>query len=104
MGTKPIYVGIDLKKTGENITRMRENSGLSVKDIQEYMGLSEPQAVYKWQRGETIPSLEHLKILSLVCQVLIDDIIVWIIPPSAEVASGHCTSSSMTRDFSRDKL
>ena len=40
---------IDMTATGINITRMRINAGLTVKDLQDVFGFSTPQAIYKWQ-------------------------------------------------------
>lgn len=78
MQRDPIYVGIDLKRTGENIALLRDANGLTVKDIQEYMGLGEPRAIYNWLHGRSLPSVEHLRILNLIFGVHIEDIVVWI--------------------------
>lgn len=42
---------IDMAVTGMNITRLRINAGLSVKDLADIFGFATPQAVYKWQHG-----------------------------------------------------
>ena len=52
------YPVIDLPATGENILRMRESRGLSVRDLQQFFGFDAPQAIYKWQRGQTLPSVD----------------------------------------------
>jgi len=39
---------IDLIETGKNITRLRKEKGLSVKDLQKIFGFTTPQAIYKW--------------------------------------------------------
>ena len=38
---------IDMAATGMNITRLRINAGLSVKDLADIFGFATPQAVYK---------------------------------------------------------
>ena len=38
---------IDMTATGINITRLRVNAGLTVKDLQDIFGFSTPQAIYK---------------------------------------------------------
>ena len=43
---------IDMVATGENISRLREEAGLTVKDLQNIFGFATPQAVYKWQHGD----------------------------------------------------
>ena len=45
------YPVIDPVATGENIVRLRQERGLSVRDLQAFFGFEEPQAIYKWQRG-----------------------------------------------------
>ena len=73
MNTIPV---IDLTATGVNITRLRVNAGLTVKDLQDIFGFSTPQAIYKWQRGEAMPTLDNLVVLAAVFGVAIDDILV----------------------------
>lgn len=68
---------IDMPATGLNISRLREEAGLSVKELQAKMELASPQAIYKWQHGETIPSVDNLIILADVLGVSMDEIIVW---------------------------
>ena len=68
---------IDMAATGRNIACLRENAGLSVKELQEKMELASPQAIYKWQSGETIPSLDNLIILADVLGVSMDESAVW---------------------------
>ena len=67
---------IDMVATGRNITRLRENAGLSVRDIQNIFGFATPQAVYKWQRGNAMPTIDNLVVLSAVFGVTIDEILV----------------------------
>ena len=67
---------IDLKATGKNISRLRRSSGLSVREIQGALGLTAPQAIYKWQRGESLPSVDNLLALSILFGVSMDDILV----------------------------
>ncbi len=47
---------IDMAATGRNIARMRQNAGLTVKDLQNFFGFATPQAIYKWQHGTAMPS------------------------------------------------
>ena len=67
---------IDPVATGENIQRLRREKGLSVKDLQKFFGFEEPQAIYKWQRGKSLPSVDNLYALSSLLGVSMDDIIV----------------------------
>ena len=68
---------IDMTATGINITRLRVNTGLSVKDLQDIFGFSTPQAIYKWQRGTALPTVDNLVVLAAVFGVKIDDILIF---------------------------
>ena len=67
---------IDMTATGNNIVRLRKRAGLTVKNIQDILGLNNPQAIYAWQRGQAMPTIDNLVILAAVLNVKIDDIIV----------------------------
>ena len=67
---------IDMSATGINITRLRRNAGLTVKDIQDIFGFSTPQAIYKWQRGTALPTVDNLVVLAAVFGVTVDKILV----------------------------
>ena len=68
---------IDLTATGINITRLRIIAGLTVRDLQDIFGFSTPQAIYKWQRGTALPTVDNLAVLAAIFGVKIDDIIVF---------------------------
>ena len=68
---------IDLAATGLNIARLRVRAGLRVRDLQDIFGFGTPQAIYKWQRGDTLPTVDNLAVLAAVCGVRIDDILVF---------------------------
>ena len=67
---------IDLVATGANITRLRKAAGLSVRDVQVLLGLSAPQAIYKWQAGDALPTVDNLLVLASILGVKMDDIII----------------------------
>ena len=67
---------IDLAATGKNITRLREARGLSVTDVQRYFGFEAPQAIYKWQKGKSLPSVDNLFALSYLLEVPLDELLV----------------------------
>ena len=68
---------INMTATGNNITRLRINVGLTVKDLQDIFGFSTPQAIYKWQRGTALPTVDNLVVLAAVFGVKIDDILIF---------------------------
>lgn len=67
---------IDPVATGQNILSLRKEKGLSVKDLQAYFGFEEPQAIYRWQYGKTLPSVDNLYALSALLDVPMERILV----------------------------
>ena len=67
---------IDLARTGANIARLRREAGLSVRELQNVFGFNSPQAIYKWQNGATLPTVDNLLVLASVFSVRVEDIIV----------------------------
>lgn len=67
---------IDMVGTGQNIVTLRKAAGVSVKDLQDVFGFATPQAIYKWQHGTALPTIDNLVILAAVLGVKIDDILV----------------------------
>jgi transcriptional regulator with XRE-family HTH domain len=57
MGTRPEY---DFKIIGRNLRRLRIRQKLSVEDVREYMQLGTVQAIYKWERGDSLPQADSL--------------------------------------------
>ena len=74
---------IDMVRTGQNIGRLRKQAGLSVRDLQDIFGFATPQAIYKWQQGVALPTIDNLVVLAAVLQVRMDDILVT--DPAAQV-------------------
>ncbi len=66
---------IDMVRTGQNIARFRQQSGMSVRDLQDVFGFATPQAIYKWQHGTSMPTIDNLLVLAMVFQVHMDDIV-----------------------------
>ena len=75
---------IDMVRTGQNIGRLRKQAGLSVRDLQDVFGFATPQAIYKWQRGVALPTIDNLVVLAAVLQVRLDDILV-MTDPAAQI-------------------
>ena len=67
---------IDMIRTGQNIASLRRQAGLSVRDLQDIFGFATPQAIYKWQQGVALPTIDNLVVLAAVLQVRLDDILV----------------------------
>lgn len=67
---------INVAATGANITKMRKDAGLTVKDLQNIFGFGTPQAIYKWQNGTALPTVDNLVVLAAVFGCRIGDILV----------------------------
>ena len=68
---------INTTATGNNIMRLRIKAGITVKELQDIFGFSTPQAIYKWQRGTAMPTLDNMVVLAAVFGVTIDEILVF---------------------------
>ena len=66
---------VDTVATGRNIDRLRVEAGLSVRDMQTVFGFAAPQAIYKWIRGASLPTIDNLVILAAMLGVTMDEIV-----------------------------
>lgn len=73
---KTEYPTIDVKATGERIKELRKKSGLTIREVSEYMGFTTDQAVCKWQRGDSLPTVDNLYALSRLYGTSMEDILV----------------------------
>ena len=73
---EPMYLSIRTKETGQKIKKMLMEKGYTVRDIQDACGFENPQAIYKWISGRSLPSLDNFVILSRVLHTSIEDILV----------------------------
>ena len=81
-----LFPVIDPVATGANIVRLRKERGMTVRDLQDWFGFEEPRAIYKWQHGETLPSVDNLYALSALLEVPMEDILV---PTKHEISIYH---------------
>ena len=70
------YPTIDAIATGANI----KSKGLKVTDVQAIFGFHTPQAIFKWMRGDALPSIDNIVILAHILDVTVDKIIITNIP------------------------
>lgn len=71
-----LFPVIDPVATGANILRLRKARGLTVRDLQSWFGFEEPQAIYKWQKGKSLPSVDNLYALGALLNVPMEEILV----------------------------
>ena len=82
---------IDMTATGVNIEKLRKAAGLTVKDVQDIFGFATPQAIYKWQRGQSLPSTDNLLVLHVLFRVPVEAIVCYSVSsdmPSGEIPGG----------------
>lgn len=73
---KPVQISIRQEETGKRIKQMMQEHGYSVRDIQEAMGFENPQAIYKWLSGKSLPNLDNFLILSKILHTSMEEILV----------------------------
>ena len=78
---------INMTATGQNITKLRKDAGLTVKDLADIFGFTTPQAVYKWQHGVAMPTLDNLVVLAAVFGVPMDEILVVEVNAAAQISA-----------------
>ena len=67
---------LDAVQTGRKIENAIKQSGYSIRELQEMLGLSCPQPIYRWIRGCTLPSIDNLYMLSRILGVPMDELLV----------------------------
>ena len=93
------FPSIDPQATGKRIMQLRKEHGLSVKDLQEYLGFEAPQAIYKWQNGANLPQVDHLLALSVLLDVPMEDILVTAFPIEKSMKTSEPAGSVFLRNF-----
>lgn len=76
MDIKRFLPSVNLVATGHRISELRRARGYSVRDLQDYFGFDAPQAIYKWQKGLSLPSVDNLLALSELLEVPMEQILV----------------------------
>ncbi len=69
------FAVLNAKKTGERIKELRKENHLTVEEVSSYMGFESVQAVYKWQRGDSLPTVDNLYALSQLFSTPVDEIL-----------------------------
>lgn len=69
------YPVLDAKATGARIRELRIQRHLKVEEVSRFMGFESEQAIYKWQRGDSLPTIDNLYALSRLFGTSVDDIL-----------------------------
>ena len=72
----PCLPVVNMVQTGQNIRQIRKQCGLTVKDLQDIFGFATPQAIYKWQQGKSLPTVDNLYALGALLEVSMNEILV----------------------------
>lgn len=72
------YQNIDMQRTGDYLRWLIMGHGYTVKEIQNWLRLACPQPVYRWMRGEILPSVNHLYMLSRLFHLHMEELLICI--------------------------
>ena len=73
---EPIYLSIQPVETGKRIKQLLSEQHYTVHEIQGAFGFENPQAIYKWLSGKSLPNLDNFVILSRILNTSIENILV----------------------------
>ena len=68
---------IQINETSKNLAKLLEQNNITVKDLQKKLGFKNPQCIYAWLKGKSLPHPIHLISISKILDVEIKDILVW---------------------------
>ena len=69
-------VTVNMAATGANIKNMMKVRNIKVKDVQTVCGFGTPQAIFKWMRGDCMPTIDNMIIIADMFDCKVDDIVV----------------------------
>ena len=70
------YPNINMILTGKKLETLIKEAGIDVKMLQSYLHLSCPQPIYRWFRGQVLPSVDHLYALSRLLGIHMEELLV----------------------------
>lgn len=73
---EPMYLSIRPVETGKRIKQLLSEQNYTIREIQGAFGFENPQAIYKWISGKSLPSLDNFIILGRLLHTSIEDILV----------------------------
>lgn len=68
-------VSIDMYATGQKIKAQMSCANMSARDMATACGLATPNAVWRWQKGQVLPTLDNMVIIADACGCRLDDLI-----------------------------
>jgi len=76
MASGNIYPVIDLCETGKRLEKLIRKNGYTVRDLQYLLCLSCPQPVYRWLKGQVLPTVNHLYVIAKLLHVHMEELLV----------------------------
>jgi transcriptional regulator with XRE-family HTH domain len=70
-------IKVNVQKTGNSIKSMMTKRGMTADDLKKALGYADRSTLYRWFRGEAMPSYENLVNLAIVFKCKIRDIVVY---------------------------
>jgi transcriptional regulator with XRE-family HTH domain len=67
---------INMIETGKNIKTIMKLNNIKIVQIQQILGFNTSQAIYKWFRGEAMPTIDNMVVLAATLNTTIDNLIV----------------------------
>ena len=76
MQMEPMYLSIQPVETGKRIKQLLSEQNYTIREIQGAFGFENPQAIYKWISGKSLPSLVNFVILRRLLNTSIENLLV----------------------------
>ncbi len=70
------YPVIDMVATGERLNSARRERNISVNEMREYLGFNNATSIYRWIRGESLPTLENMYAISILFSMPVNELLV----------------------------
>ena len=67
---------IDVQKTGKHLRELCGQHHISVSELQKLLHLKCPQSIYRWFKGETLPTVDHLVVLAYRMKLPVEELII----------------------------
>lgn len=71
-----MYPVIDMLRTGKHIKVLCKRNGITVRELQTYMGFACPQTIYRWFAGTALPNVDNLFALSRLLGMSMNEILI----------------------------
>ena len=67
---------INMKETGFRIRQCMDEKQITVHQLQRMFEFQTPQAIYKWLRGTSLPTIDNIVILASILDIAVDELLV----------------------------